>query len=41
MQRIAWGGEKIEAFVELFCHLIFGMNHQGTNSGDICGLQSP
>lgn len=38
MQRIAGGGEEIEAFVELFCFLIFGMDHQGTDSGNIRSL---
>ncbi len=38
MQWITGRREEIETLVELFRFLIFGMDHQGTNSGDICGL---
>ncbi|GIW54456.1 MAG: hypothetical protein KatS3mg082_0860 [Nitrospiraceae bacterium] len=41
MQVISRRREEIEAFVKCSGRLIFGMDHQGTNSCNVGSLKSP
>ncbi|CAI4032295.1 hypothetical protein DNFV4_02724 [Nitrospira tepida] len=41
MQGISWRRKEIEAPVKFSGRLIFGMDHQGTNSCNVGSLESP
>lgn len=41
MQRVAWRGSEIELFIIASGLIVFGMNCQGTDSGNVSSLQGP
>lgn len=38
MQRIRWRRKEVKAFVKIFGYIIFGVDHQGTNSCNVGSL---